>query len=186
VPVGPAKVTSPESGTLTSSTVSAAIVAGALPGFCSTTALGRVAVAHQPLPGISGLREEAGRPQFQQPGRVALARHRVKPLSMDRQRFLAGRNWKTLRRDRDYLRWQNWRLEHPHDTPPYPFRPSPTFVHSSTNSMLAGKLTTGRMMNYVGPDKECRQQVFDNTTGQMTKPTPCDLSPLDSNGDSVN
>ena len=37
VPVGPAKVTWPESGTLTFSTVSAAIVAGALPGFCSTT-----------------------------------------------------------------------------------------------------------------------------------------------------
>jgi hypothetical protein len=37
VPVGPAKVTSPESVTLTSSTVSAEIVAGALPVFCSTT-----------------------------------------------------------------------------------------------------------------------------------------------------
>ena len=37
VPVGPAKVTWPESETLTSSTVPAAIVAGALPSFCSTT-----------------------------------------------------------------------------------------------------------------------------------------------------
>ena len=32
VPVGPAKVTWPVSGTLTSSTMSAAIIAGALPG----------------------------------------------------------------------------------------------------------------------------------------------------------
>jgi hypothetical protein len=37
LPVEPAKVTWPESETLTSSTVPAAIVAGALPGFCSTT-----------------------------------------------------------------------------------------------------------------------------------------------------
>jgi hypothetical protein len=32
-----------------------------------------------------------------------------------------------------------WRLEHPHDTPPHPFMPSPTFEHSSfivaTNSL---------------------------------------------------
>jgi hypothetical protein len=26
---------------------------------------------------------------------------------------------------------EKWRLEHPHDTPPYPFMPSPTFAHSS-------------------------------------------------------
>jgi hypothetical protein len=51
--------------------------------------------------------------------------------------------------------------------------------------LLGGKLTTGKIMNYVGPDKECRQQVFDNATRQMTKPTPCDLSALDSNGDSA-
>ena len=37
VPVGPAKVTSPESDTLTSSTVPSAIVAGALPDFCWAT-----------------------------------------------------------------------------------------------------------------------------------------------------
>lgn len=26
---------------------------------------------------------------------------------------------------------EKWRLEHPHDTPPYRFTPSPTFSHSS-------------------------------------------------------
>jgi DNA-binding CsgD family transcriptional regulator len=26
---------------------------------------------------------------------------------------------------------EKWRLEHPHDTPPYRFTPSPTFGHSS-------------------------------------------------------
>jgi hypothetical protein len=29
------------------------------------------------------------------------------------------------------LRWRSGGLEHPHDTPPYPFTPSPTFAYSS-------------------------------------------------------
>src|SRR3954453_14796647 len=31
------------------------------------------------------------------------------------------------------LRWRSGGVEHPHDTPPYPFTPSPTFAHSSLN-----------------------------------------------------
>ena len=31
------------------------------------------------------------------------------------------------------LRWRSGGVEHPHDTPPYPFMPSPTFAHSSRN-----------------------------------------------------
>jgi hypothetical protein len=53
----------------------------------------------------------------------------------------------------------------------YP-QPSPP----ATNAMLGGKLSVGKIMSYVGPDKECRQQVFDNVTGQMTKPAPCGMS----------
>ncbi len=52
----------------------------------------------------------------------------------------------------------------------------------ATNAMLGGKLNVGKIMSYVGPDKECRQQVFDNVTGEMTKPAPCDMSALESNG----
>jgi hypothetical protein len=58
----------------------------------------------------------------------------------------------------------------------YP-KPSPV-----TNAMLGGKLlNTGKIISYTGPEKECREQVFDNSTGQMTKPAPCDLITLDSN-----
>src|ERR1700751_4945334 len=31
------------------------------------------------------------------------------------------------------LRWKSGGVKHPHDTPPYPLRASPTFAHSSTN-----------------------------------------------------
>jgi hypothetical protein len=55
----------------------------------------------------------------------------------------------------------------------YP-KPAPT-----TNAMLGGKLSTGKIVSYSGEDKECRQQVFNNETGQMTKPEPCDMQVLD-------
>src|SRR5262252_3515449 len=32
------------------------------------------------------------------------------------------------------LRWRSGSFEHPHDTPPYPFMPSPTFVDSSSEA----------------------------------------------------
>src|SRR5262250_1329054 len=34
------------------------------------------------------------------------------------------------------LRWRSGGLEHPHDTPPYPFTPSPTFAYSSPASII--------------------------------------------------
>src|SRR5262249_37438857 len=33
------------------------------------------------------------------------------------------------------LCWRSGGLEHPHDTPPYPFTPSPTFAHSSADTV---------------------------------------------------
>ena len=34
---------------------------------------------------------------------------------------------------------EKWRLEHPHDTPPYRLTPSPTFVHSSDDALAFPK-----------------------------------------------
>src|SRR6516165_2169673 len=33
------------------------------------------------------------------------------------------------------LRWRSGGVKHPHDTPPYPFMPSPTFAYSSPDSI---------------------------------------------------
>src|SRR3954451_13122252 len=35
------------------------------------------------------------------------------------------------------LRWRSGGVEHPHDTPPYPFMPSPTFAHSSSGTFIS-------------------------------------------------
>src|SRR5205807_2838715 len=40
------------------------------------------------------------------------------------------------------LRWRSGGVEHPHDTPPYPFLPSPTFAHSSDLSPTSGPALT--------------------------------------------
>jgi hypothetical protein len=61
----------------------------------------------------------------------------------------------------------------------YP-KPPPT-----TNAMLGGALNAGKVISYIGPTKECREQVFDNATGQMTKPSPCDLNAFDKNAASA-
>src|SRR3954465_11543697 len=37
------------------------------------------------------------------------------------------------------LRWRSGGVEHPHDTPPYPLMPSPTFALSSANGPAATK-----------------------------------------------
>ncbi len=49
---------------------------------------------------------------------------------------------------------EKWRLEHPHDTPPYRFTPSPTFGHSSLAADLGyifePFFTTGRATGGTG------------------------------------
>src|SRR5437588_8216628 len=43
------------------------------------------------------------------------------------------------------LRWRSGGVEHPHDTPPYPFMPSPTSAHSSRNCQGARSTIRGRL-----------------------------------------
>src|SRR6516225_2899003 len=57
------------------------------------------------------------------------------------------------------LRWRCGSFEHPHDTPPYPFMPSPTFVDSSVGDHYEVKVDgewtpvpNDRINNVVAPD----------------------------------
>src|SRR5207237_1279952 len=57
------------------------------------------------------------------------------------------------------LRWRSGGVEHPHDTPPYPFLPSPTFAHSSKKRGVDDvikrddehRVTIGRCLRCPGP-----------------------------------
>src|ERR1700694_2166313 len=46
------------------------------------------------------------------------------------------------------LRWRSGGVEHPHDTPPYPFMPSPTFVHSSHPCILNPSMKHMRLWSF--------------------------------------
>src|SRR5262249_12624942 len=41
------------------------------------------------------------------------------------------------------LRWRSGGVKHPHDTPPYPFMPSPTFAHGPPSTCRESRMTPG-------------------------------------------
>src|SRR5947207_15576237 len=47
------------------------------------------------------------------------------------------------------LRWRSGGVEHPHDTPPYPFMPSPTFAHSSFGGSVWVYSLSNNMPTYL-------------------------------------
>jgi hypothetical protein len=103
-------------------------------------ALGQMSVAHEPpvavvgqlvgmdaeqgcYLGLDGLRQQRSRAVAQNLGQ------RVRKSS-----WLAELENVSLGHGVSLLRWRSGGFEHPHDTPPYPFMPSPTFAHSSAHS----------------------------------------------------
>src|SRR5207302_1752456 len=46
------------------------------------------------------------------------------------------------------LRWRSGGVEHPHDTPPYPFMPSPTSAHSSLEPSTDGAYVVAELCKY--------------------------------------
>jgi hypothetical protein len=103
-------------------------------------ALGQMPVANQPLAavvgqlgrmpgqqgcylGLDGLRQQCSRTIAQHLGQ------RVRKSSWlgEMENVIVGHGV-------SLLRWRSGGVKHPHDTPPYPLRPSPTFAHSSRAS----------------------------------------------------
>src|SRR5262249_34564778 len=58
------------------------------------------------------------------------------------------------------LRWRSGGLEHPHDTPPYPFTPSPTFAHSSNGERA-------RLYTHPGNDLTHRFSLIIDTLARL-------------------
>src|SRR5712691_11612085 len=73
--------------------------------------------------GLDGLRQQCSR---------AVAQHLGQRIS--KSSWLAEWENVSLGHGVSLLRWRSGGVEHPHDTPPYPFMPSPTFAHSSSSA----------------------------------------------------
>src|SRR5438067_4827605 len=57
------------------------------------------------------------------------------------------------------LWWRSGGLKHPHDTPPYPFMPSPTSAHSSSQSFTGQLAVLWKQMKIAGSTKRKKKAV---------------------------
>src|SRR5262249_24184053 len=100
-------------------------------------ALGQMPVTHQPLAAIVGqlvgMVAEQGRNfrlyGLRQQRSCAVAQHLGQRIG--KSSWLRQLENVSLGHGVSLLRWRSGGVKHPHDTPPYPLMPSPTFAHSS-------------------------------------------------------
>src|SRR5215470_7583149 len=94
-------------------------------------------VAHQPPPAIIGKLVGMAAEQARNLGLNRLRQKRSRAVAQNLGQRIGKSSWLreleniSLSHGVSLLRWRSGGLEHPHDTPPYPFTPSPTFAHSS-------------------------------------------------------
>lgn len=106
--------------------------------------LGQVAVAHHTAPAVLGQQsgvavEERGPPPPRRLAQEASGPRCAAPRSVDRKMSLAGKDAKRYCRSRPITpSLEEWGLEHPHDTLPCPYKPPPTFAHSSKVTRASG------------------------------------------------
>ena len=94
-------------------------------------------VAHQPLAAIVGQLVGMAAEQGRNLGLDGLRQQRSRAVAQNLGQRIGKSSWLgeleniSLGHGVSLLRWRSGGVEHPHDTPPYPFMPSPTFAHSS-------------------------------------------------------
>src|SRR5215472_14187431 len=75
------------------------------------------------------------------------------------------------------LRWRSGSFEHPHDTPPYPFMPSPTFVDSSEHGKpddCFESRTIAEAELIIVSARAVRAQLLDTTSSELAPDTKAD------------
>src|SRR5262249_29486240 len=99
--------------------------------------LGQMPVAHQPPPAIIGKLVGMAAEQARNLGLNRLRQKRPRPVAQNLGQQIGKSSWLrelqniSLSHGVSLLCWRSGGVEHLHDTPPYPFTPSPTFAHSS-------------------------------------------------------
>src|ERR1700731_3145386 len=114
-------------------------------------------VAHQPPPAIIGKLVGMAAEQARNLGLDGLCQKGSRAVAQNLGQRIGKSSWLreleniSLSHGVSLLRWRSGGLEHPHDTPPYPFTPSPTFAYSSnkcwrfcSDALLANQLKLTR------------------------------------------
>ena len=100
-------------------------------------ALGQMPMAHQPLAAIIGELVGVAAEQGRDFGFNGLCQQRAGTVAQNLGQRIGKTSWMgepenvSVGHGVSLLQWRSGGVKHPHDTPPYPFMPSPTFVHSS-------------------------------------------------------
>src|SRR5207302_3560554 len=103
-------------------------------------ALRQMAVAHQPLAAVIGQLVGMADQQGCNLGLDVLRQQRAGAVAQNLGQRISKSSWLgeleniSIGHGVSLLRWRSGGVEHPHDTPPYPFMPSPTFAPSSAGT----------------------------------------------------
>src|SRR5262249_28365957 len=118
--------------------------------------LGQMPVAHQPPPAIIGKLVGMAAEQARNLGLNRLRQKRPRPVAQNLGQRIGKSSWLrelqniSLSHGVSLLCWRSGGVEHLHDTPPYPFTPSPTFAHSSKVIWYIWLAQTGQSMSIYG------------------------------------
>src|SRR6516162_8494430 len=122
-------------------------------------ALGQMPVAHQPLATVIGQLVGMAGEQDCDFGLHRLRQQRSRAVAQNLGQRVRKSSWLaelenvSVGHGVSLLRWRSGGVKHPHDTPPYPFMPSPTFVDSSLRSWSPQSMAIVKMPIY--------RQLFD-------------------------
>ena len=103
-------------------------------------ALGQMPMAHQPLAAVVGQLVGMAAEQGGNLGLDGLRQQRSRAVAQNLGQRIGKSSWLgelenvSVGHGVSLLRWRSGGVKHPHDTPPHPFMPSPTFAHSSCSS----------------------------------------------------
>jgi hypothetical protein len=116
-----------------------------------------MSVAHQPLAAVVGELVGMAVEQGRNLGLDRLRKQRSRAVAQNFGQRIGECPWLgeseniTIGYGVSLLRWRSGGFEHHHDTPPYPFMPSPTFDHSSADRGFVDQNGAGDAGQSDGP-----------------------------------
>src|SRR6266852_6121462 len=112
-----------------------------------------MSMAHQPLPAVIGQLVGMAAQKGCNLGLDGLRQQSTGAVTQNLGQRISKSSWLgeleniSIGHGVSLLRWRSGGVEHPHDTPPYPFTPSPTSAHNS--GVSHGHGTSGTPTNRV-------------------------------------
>src|ERR1700719_378608 len=111
----------------------------------------KMPVAHQPLAAVIGQLVGMAAEQSRNLGLDRLRQQRSRAVAQNLAQRVGKSSWLgeleniSVGHGVSLLQWRSGGVKHPHDTPPSPFMPSPTFAHSSSATIASSRRCSARV-----------------------------------------